>query len=72
MRTDAVSMIGVTAHWKCAACDRKTVTHQLVAASDPALDLPPGWRQRKGLIYCPDSIAENEKTTITFKDNPIR
>lgn len=69
MRTDAASMIGVTAHWKCAACGAKTVTHQLLAASDPALDLPAGWRQRKGLIYCP---GENEPATLTLKDNSAR
>jgi hypothetical protein len=72
MRTDAASMIGVTAHWKCAACGRKTVTHQLVAASDPALDLPAGWRQRKGLVYCPDSAAQNEQHTLALKEDSAR
>lgn len=46
------SMIGIRAGWRCCTCHEKAVTHQLVDAGNPALDLPRGWSQRKGRTYC--------------------
>jgi hypothetical protein len=70
VRTDRASMIGITAHWKCAVCNVRAVTHQLVNAADPSLDLPPGWRQRKGLVYCPDFAERGENGPLTLKEIP--
>ncbi len=51
------SLIGVRAAWTCVVCHAKATTYQLVDAANPTLDLPDGWTQRKGRIYCPDAAA---------------